>query len=608
MIPVARRTGIDALGDVPWGTHISHLYNTKADLIEIIVPYFKAGLQSNELCVWVTAEPLGVDEAMKALRKTTRNLDDFISTGQIAILDHSEWYTTAGRFDAEHVLELWVDRVYEAVARGFNGLRVAGNMSWVEQSSWRDIANYEAECEAAVSKYRILAICSFCVDKCTSAQIAEVVQNHRLTLARSGDAWQATESSERRRAEQTLLASEEFNSRLLANSPNPVLVINADAAIEYVNPALERLTGFTSAELLGTGEPYPWWTEETTHKTRRGIKDGMGHNGMTFEDIFRAKSDDQFWVTVTLTPIRWNSELGHLLETWVDITERKSAELISERHRRYLEGIVDDRTRELLAANEELLRQVGKRDQAERKLRQLYEQEKAIRQQLQEEIRRRVEFTRALAHELKTPLTPIVMSSETLAGKLDDEILLRTARNIQKGAINLNTRVDELLDLARGEVDMLKIKREPVDVLALLREVIEEEAPISASRKLVIVKRLPAYLPPIQADRGRLRQIVLNLLNNAFKHTPEGGRITVSAKQEHNNLIIQVSDTGIGIPEGEQERVFNPYHRIDSDRERFSGLGLGLALCRTLVELHGGKIWVKSRPGKGSKFAFSIPI
>ncbi len=220
-----------------------------------------------------------------------------------------------------------------------------------------------------------------------------------------------------------------------------------------------------------------------------------------------------------------------------------------------------------------------------------------------------MEFTRALAHELKTPLTPVVMSSETLVGQLkDDENLLRVARNIQKAAKNLDGRIDELLDLARGEVGMLKLRREPVDVLALLREVVEEEAPVSARLGLAVAARLPAALPPVQADKVRLRQIVLNLLSNAFKHTLEGGRVTVSARQESVSVIIEVSDTGIGITKKEQERIFDPYHRVDNDRQKLSGLGLGLALCKTLVELHGGRIWVKSRRGKGSAFGFSIPI
>jgi len=101
---------------------------------------------------------------------------------------------------------------------------------------------------------------------------------------------------------------------------------------------------------------------------------------------------------------------------------------------------------------------------------------------------------------------------------------------------------------------------------------------------------------------------VLNLLNNAFKFTPAGGKITLRAKQEDGNLVVEVKDTGPGIAEEDQQRIFEPYQRKESDRERLSGLGLGLALCKTLVELHRGRIWIKSRAGRGSTFGFSLPL
>jgi signal transduction histidine kinase len=99
---------------------------------------------------------------------------------------------------------------------------------------------------------------------------------------------------------------------------------------------------------------------------------------------------------------------------------------------------------------------------------------------------------------------------------------------------------------------------------------------------------------------------VQNLLNNAVKFTPDGGRITLIAKEEDGNLIVKVHNTGPGIKSEEQQRIFNPYHRIEQDRERLSGLGLGLALCKTLVELQGGQIWVKSHRGKGTTFGFTL--
>ncbi len=251
---------------------------------------------------------------------------------------------------------------------------------------------------------------------------------------------------------------------------------------------------------------------------------------------------------------------------------------------------------------------ISKRKQAERRLQRLYEREKALHEHLEVEMKKRVEFTRALMHELKTPLTPVVMSSETLASQLKDPTLLRVARNIARGASNLNARIDELHDLARGELGMLTIRPQKVDVRELLLQVVEEMSVVPARRRQTLASCIPPSLPVVRCDRTRVMQIVTNLLNNAFKFTSEGGRIALRADSVDHTLVVQVEDTGAGIDERLQERLFDPYFRVDGDTERLSGLGLGLALCKTLVELHGGHIWVKSSPGKGSTFGFSLPV
>ena len=129
---------------------------------------------------------------------------------------------------------------------------------------------------------------------------------------------------------------------------------------------------------------------------------------------------------------------------------------------------------------------------------------------------------------------------------------------------------------------------------------------LSNGQSLVLV--LPPSLTPVWADEERLRQVVLNLLINASKFTPEGGKITLKAEEKNSALVVEVQDTGRGVPEEERQWLFQPYHRQITDRERLSGLGLGLALCKYLVELHDGKIWVTSQVGRGSTFAFSVPL
>ena len=247
-------------------------------------------------------------------------------------------------------------------------------------------------------------------------------------------------------------------------------------------------------------------------------------------------------------------------------------------------------------------------EQSEGEMRELYNEERTLRQTLEDEINKRVEFTRALVHELKTPVTPIMASSELLLQKLENEPLHGLAQNINQGANNLNRRIDELLDLARGEIGTLRLNPEPMNPKQLLQTIVDEEKPVAMRNGQTLDAELPDSLPVIVADEERFQQVVLNLLNNAVKFTPPGGKITLRARVEGDNLTVEVQDTGIGISQSEQKVLFEPYRSLKSDRERLSGLGLGLSLSKKLVELHRGRIWVKSKKDKGSTFSFSIPL
>jgi len=259
-------------------------------------------------------------------------------------------------------------------------------------------------------------------------------------------------------------------------------------------------------------------------------------------------------------------------------------------------------------ANVAYIRDITERKEAQERLQQFYEQERKLRQDLEREIEKRVEYTRALVHELKTPITPVLAASELLLEEVKEGPLRGLVQSIDRSASNLNRRIDELLDLARGEVGQLELNYESVDPLPLLVGIVHEMIPVALSNRQTLTQELPSFLPTAWADRDRLRQIVYNLINNAFKFTPAEGKITLRAREDGANLVVEVEDTGRGISKQEQQRLFEPYHRVESDRERLSGLGLGLVLTKRFVELHGGKIWVKSKKGKGSTFGFSVPL
>lgn len=138
-----RRTGIDIIGDISWGTHFCQFYRTKKDLIDILVPYFKAGLENNEFCIWITSKPLSEDDAAKALAKVLPDLDSYLKKGQIEIIPHDRWYLNKGGFNSKKALKGCLSKLDQALAKGYDGLRLTGNTFWLEKKDWKNFTDYE---------------------------------------------------------------------------------------------------------------------------------------------------------------------------------------------------------------------------------------------------------------------------------------------------------------------------------------------------------------------------------------------------------------------------------------------------------------------------------
>jgi len=218
-------------------------------------------------------------------------------------------------------------------------------------------------------------------------------------------------------------------------------------------------------------------------------------------------------------------------------------------------------------------------------------------------------FIDTLAHELKTPLTSIIAASGLLAEELEhvtDKSTQKLIQTIIQNSSTLEKRLAELLDTVRTGSGKIQLQLEPVDMKSIIQGVCIQITPLLQGKNHTLTNNVPS-LPLIHGDGPRLEQVMLNLMTNAVKFTPPGGRISITAREDGNGVIVSVKDNGIGIPKEEQSRLFKPYSRIQSDRQKQPGLGLGLAIAKQVVELHGGKIWVDSEAGGGSSFYFSLP-
>jgi signal transduction histidine kinase len=233
---------------------------------------------------------------------------------------------------------------------------------------------------------------------------------------------------------------------------------------------------------------------------------------------------------------------------------------------------------------------------------------KAKSEQLENELNKRAEFSRFLVHELKTPLTSLQLTNDVLMTQAQSQPFINLAEGINKDITSLSHRIEELLDISRGEIGLLKLKRREVHLNKFFSVLKKDLTLLVESEDKKLEFLIPEELPIILIDKERIVQVIYNLVDNALKYTFRNGLIVISADIVDSSLIVQVSDNGSGISREKLPNIFEDSHHQKDVDKRHGGFGLGLSLSKLLVELHGGHIWVESELDKGSTFGFSIPV
>jgi signal transduction histidine kinase len=224
--------------------------------------------------------------------------------------------------------------------------------------------------------------------------------------------------------------------------------------------------------------------------------------------------------------------------------------------------------------------------------------------------RHKSEFLANMSHELRTPLNAIIGFSEVLSehmfGELNekqDEYL----KDIHASGQYLLSLINDILDLSKIEAGRMELERGDFDVPTAIDNALMLVRERAARRNIVLHTAVDERLGHVHGDERKIRQVLLNLLSNAIKFAPEGGRIAVDARRANGSIEVSVTDTGVGIAPEDQEAVFEEFKQVGTAEKKVEGTGLGLALSRKFIELHGGKIWVKSQVGQGSTFTFTVP-
>jgi PAS domain S-box-containing protein len=357
--------------------------------------------------------------------------------------------------------------------------------------------------------------------------------------------------SEWRRAIENLRETRDYLDSLIDYASAPIIVWNPEFKITRFNHAFERITGRKADDVLG--EPlnilFPAASRDISVRHIQQAVAGKHWEGV---EIPIVKSDGTecvlLWNSATIYDGKGRTPVATIAQGQ-DITERKKAEELKD------------------------------------------------------------EFIGMVSHELKTPLTVIIGALNVAAIEdIPEEEKKTLIKDASWGAETMADIVDNLLELSRSQSNRLVIQPSTLDIGQVINRLIEQSSKKSPAHHLTA--KVAWDLPQIKADRTRVERILDNLIDNAIKYSPDGGGITVSAQSREKDILLSVSDHGLGISVIDSEKLFQPFARLEilTGGTAIQGIGLGLVVCRRLVEAHGGRIWVESEPGKGSTFFFTLPL
>jgi PAS domain S-box-containing protein len=405
-----------------------------------------------------------------------------------------------------------------------------------------------------------------------------------------------------------LFEQQERSEAILAGAIDGLVVFSPDNRVTYINPSACELTGLEAADVVGTrttmsallrleaadvSEAEPCWEMTGCERTDCPEYDSSDLRcwlvtGTLADDGTPVSFKDKITTCETCDVYRRN---GRVLEEG-GLEATREFTVSDPAHR-----VMKSRTNPVFGSGGDYLGcVVSLRDvTAER-----------------ETDRMKNEFVSTVSHELRTPLTSIkgyvdlILDGE--AGEITD-VQREFLTIVQQNNDRLVELINDLLDISRIESGRIHLTIQPLDVAELIAGAVGTFQAAVDQTDLELGVDLPKGLPKAVGDRDRVGQVLINLVSNAIKYSPGGGTITLGVERSGKELVVSVADTGIGIPREDQEKIFTKFYRVDSSLTRqISGTGLGLPICKTIINLLGGRIWVESKVGKGSKFSFTLPV
>ncbi|MBN1576246.1 MAG: sigma 54-interacting transcriptional regulator [Chitinispirillaceae bacterium] len=561
-----RKTGIDIVGDVPWGTHFSAFYQTEQDLLDILPPYFKQGLESNEYCIWVTSSPLDSKMAELALEKITGEPGRYGTKSRPEILDFSQWYEKLGRFDAQKIMDGWIQKESQALEEGFEGLRLAVSPLWTESWDRKKNVEYEHVLNDVIGKHRMIAVCAYAVGKCETSDVLDVVSNHEFSLIRHWNDWAVIENMRRKQLEREAVNKEEKARTIIRAMSDLIFVCDEnDRFSEYhistKNPLYrpsEEFLGKKHNDLMPPQSYAPY--DEASKKVRATGKNAKYEYGLDINGTER-------WFSVNLD---LHQDGKSIVAVERDITEKKHTE---------------DANRAL----EERLRQTQKMEALSM-------------------------LAKNVTHKFNNILGEIEGNADLLHKKLSSsEHIQKYARRIieaaEKGA-NLTLQLSRFARREENPTIPVDIHKKIDRVTKLLED--------ATKGKIKIIQRLNAVGNVIVGNPAKLENALLDLSIDMGDTGSNGDEITFTTEdvlldeerckdlggecKPGRYLLLTISNSEYGIDKETAERIFEPFF---GSEKTGSGPGHGLAGVYVSIREHKGYIYLDG--SKGSAFKIYLP-
>ena len=593
MATATRKSGIDAIGDmVAWGAHFCLFYETKEDLLDALISYCKSGLENKEYCLWVVAEPLTIQEATDALKEAVPDFDRYVADSSIEIVSAGDFFLQGGEFDRKRVTDALFAKLSGIAARGYSGVRLTGDTSWVTKKDWTPFCELEDGINQVIGDQHLAVLCTYSLAACDAYQILDAVRSHQFALARRQGSWDVIETAALKRAKteikrlndeleqrvvqrtSELMKAEERHRLIVETASDAVVSIDESGTIQFANPATTRIFGYDLTELIGT--PLTVLMPEFTRKKhetgfKRYLSTGQRHiNWQGMEFIAQRKNGEEFPVELSFGELTSD---GHRVFTGFirDISARKRAE---DRWKE-AQGALQMTQAELVRVSR--LTTMG-------------------------------ELAASIAHEVNQPLTAITNNGNACLRLLANRSL---APDVLSGALEEivadGTRASAVIARIRAF-----IKKTPAEMNTLnINEVIQEGLALAGNElrknRISVDCQLTQALRPVWADRVQLQQVLLNLIMNGIEAmTAVSSRprlLSVQSRLDQSgDVLVTVRDSGIGLGQ-EADRVFTPFVTTKSN-----GLGMGLPISRSLIEGLGGRLWAEPNLPHGAAFSFTLPL